>query len=1148
MDIKNVNKYLSPLKLHYKNDDILQFNNSYSTTNLGYNVFFNEILHNSRDHSINNYSIYYLTDNKKLSDYVDITKVDNNNYHLVTYIKNSGYYLSVSDITQGLQISDTPTNYFEICFENEKCYIKTFVNNTVNEEGDNIGTIYYLMLTPTGNIGITDDINNKVKFNYILDEDKLYLFNHEDSGSQNGVITLIESIFKVITGSTSYFDESQTFILTNPSNIKNNVNINTGFGVYGNKTLDIDHYKSIYDLSNNILMNSQYSYLDGDNIDVDLLVLKNQVTPRGYLSKTDLTPNLNFREYTSLFTGSNQETGNALLTLNYNYYLTDLQIKPGVNTFTTPSSLSPLPSSININDIAFEDSGAFGYVNPSLADKIYKLNDNNLIKSYAWLSCSDLDDKGIWLSRYYNPLLTNVQNIATNPAKVINNVTDIDKIFYEHNEIVKDGYIDIVSDLTINPSTTYIYKRITNREIDNFNNNNKNLILSSIKLLNTDDTYVYDEDVENDIYTLNGSRYAKVPVKDYMYNNQLSFSFCLNSVDYNKVIADQIFGNLNCYGFTFKKNVVTTPLPIITFAGGVTFGTTNDNWETINGTLGGGLSYLNHDTWSTYLYDWNRFLFSSDMDVNGNYVYNTDLSLIDILPIYDAYLKLVRVEHNDFYYVVYQQQIMRMDSNGIELLSFNFNENNIINENIVSVSYDENNLYGISNVGNIYEISYNDEDIKTITNESITAETGILLSPNSYNIVFKQDDKYFLASSTAGITEQDYRYGLFYDGEDIDNNHRHIHHIYYFNPNSVNKKINYIDNKQASIFFTAKSIQDFKILDDYVGIAYDESKLDIYNTDRDLLFRYNFNDINKKIFAFDYVSEIRDNKIKKYFIVVTVDKVYDKYGREITEITGDSEFTLRKNPYDYVSLYKLEDFNLELITKTNYRGHNLKQGETRLTNYSLIKKLHDQYNDYYIKYKLTNKYNNRINTRIINLPDFEPGDNNMVINFNGIDGNIEIYKNGKLIITDNFEIGKYISENIFDENMLIGTDSFYNIPLFKHIKQNNYFTDGLQIKYFKLYKNILTKDEVKILNMQHNKVDDIVLNIPCGERNKTETINRMFKQSVPGFKTNKFNIVVKNIDVNENDKKSLKKAINSIIPSKLPIQTNINDIIFRFTT
>lgn len=1138
---KKVNKFLNPLELQYKKDNTLQFNNLYTTTSQGYRSFFNEILKNTRDHTINNYSMYYLTDNKKLSDFINIKDdVINDNYHIVTYIKNNNLYLSISDVSLGVQLTEEPVNYFEICFNNkETCYIKTFINNVIVEAGDKIGNIYYISAN-NNEISVTDDIKNKCDFNYIINDNNLYLFVNNEKINSKGVVSVSSDLKLIISSQLSSLTNSETFIIDN--NQQKNINYNTSFGVYENRTLDIDKNKSLYDLSNNILITSQYSYLDGNNIEVDLIVLKNQITPRGYLTKTNINASQNYREYTSLFTGSNQETGNSLISLNYNYFLTDLQIKPGINTFTTPSSLSPYHSSININDIDFQSSGSFGYINPSLADKIYRINDNGLIKSYAWLSCNDLNDKGIWLSRYYNSSLTNVQNISSTPAKIVHNITDIDKIFYENNEIVSDGYIDIISDLKIEPSTTYIYKRITNREINNFNNHNTNLVMSSLKLLDTNNAIIYDNEIVDNIYTFNNERYAVLPIKNYMYNNQLSLSFYLNSTDYTKVIGDQILGNLNCYGFALKRNFVITPMPMISFTGGVSFGVVDDLWNMINGTAGE-TQYKDHDTWSSYKYEWNRFLYKGDINVTGNYIFNTDLKLIDILPTADTFLRTVRVEHTDFYYAIYANQILRMTPIGVEMVSFDYmDETTTKNEQLKYVNYDENNIYCIGDKGNIYELSIDSETLTTIKS----------FTDKPFNTTFKHDNKYYVAETLSGISEYNPKYGIFFDKltiEDEEKSGKIYHAIYHFNPDSVTSKYNYLDNNNSSRFFIAKSIQDFKIIDNYIGVIYNDSKFNIYNTDRDLLYSYDFSIDKKRPIAFDYVGEITPEGYKNYFIILTADKVFDKYGREITKLKSDNpdEETLRKNPFDYVSLYKLENFQLELINTTSYTAHNLQSNETRLTNYSLIKRLHEKYNDYYIKYKLTNKYNSKIDTRIINLPTFDNGDNHMVINFNSINGQIEIYKNAKLIASDTFETGKYVLESIFDENMLIGTNSYYNTPLFDYLQQKNYFVNNLQMKYFKLYKNTLTKDEIKILNLQYYKVDDIMLSIPCGIRNKTETINRMFKQSVPGFKTNKFNIVIKNINVNENDKIKLSDTLNKLLTNKIPVQTDINNIKFRFT-
>jgi len=82
-------------------------------------------------------------------------------------------------------------------------------------------------------------------------------------------------------------------------------------------------------------------------------------------------PDVDFREYTNIFTGNNQEGGNSKIALNYVFYNKDIIIQNGTDTFfKAPSSIYPYDK-LNINDTDFVQNGSLGGTSPFVSDKIY---------------------------------------------------------------------------------------------------------------------------------------------------------------------------------------------------------------------------------------------------------------------------------------------------------------------------------------------------------------------------------------------------------------------------------------------------------------------------------------------------------------------------------------------------------------------------------------------------------------------------------------------------------------------------------------------------------------------------------------------------------------------------------------------------------
>lgn len=190
-----------------------------------------------------------------------------------------------------------------------------------------------------------------------------------------------------------------------------------------------------------------------------------------YSLKGDAKDEINYRQYTGIFSGSDEEGGYTAPLLSYVSQNASILCKAGKSTkFVAPSDMGVFES-LNINDTTFFECGAIGGETPLLSDKVYKRLSNytSNIKDDAtgaylctWLYNPGNGDDAIWLDRYYNPLnqktdnalLIGVGDVITEQESIIN------KAVYQE-ALTKNGFFDKKSDLAIEPDAEYLYYRLS---------------------------------------------------------------------------------------------------------------------------------------------------------------------------------------------------------------------------------------------------------------------------------------------------------------------------------------------------------------------------------------------------------------------------------------------------------------------------------------------------------------------------------------------------------------------------------------------------------------------------------------------------------------------------------------------------------------
>ena len=523
-------------------------------------------LSNVYNSSINNYTSHYLTGKKVYSDFLKTFKQESPLYTITTPLIFNTLVVGAS-ACMAIESTYTPISgtgeykagvavksLSSTAFDNRVNFELEFLDNKLLRVKHNTNSKDFFL-------NYIQQTDNLTFFSYISNIDPRAITNTERNDvfryqlDTRGYITL----YKAVSGETVRVLVCNNCNLgfTSVDDLSANINssviaINYNYTLVDTKNstswisyvptklnnLIPDEGKSRYDLPSQYLLHTNYNLESPDYFKLNFITLNNYRTEKGYvstgtnfLSADKNIPDVSFRDYTSIYTGNNQEKGNKNITLNYVFYNKDLVIKPGTDTFfKTPDNMYPF-NKININDTDFVSNGSCGGPSPLVADKMYlnrryttQFNNGRYI--CTWLSAGSSDNPGIWLDRYYDD-----SNTST-------------------------PIIDLTSSLALEPNTSYKYERIG---IDDINN----IVSTSKPLLSGFNNY-YDIDnvsipYNSNSISYNGTIYNRYKVSpEVNKSGQFTVSFDLY-IDQSTDYGFQIAGNKTNTGFGVRSDTVITP-------------------------------------------------------------------------------------------------------------------------------------------------------------------------------------------------------------------------------------------------------------------------------------------------------------------------------------------------------------------------------------------------------------------------------------------------------------------------------------------------------------------------------------------------------------------------------------------------------------
>jgi hypothetical protein len=298
-----------------------------------------------------------------------------------------------------------------------------------------------------------------------------------------------------------------------------------------------------------------------------------------------------------------------------------------------------------------------------------------------------------------------------------------------------------------------------------------------------------------------------------------------------------------------------------------------------------------------------------------------------------------------------------------------------------------------------------------------------------------------------------------------------------------------------------------------------------------------------ELLKLDYVREYTNEGLSSYPIVLG--KIKNGTGNSILV---PSQMFLGKIDESTQSIYEAVFVPL---TAEYYPYGDPRRINYNLTNYEYLKNTYKTKDELTFKIVLQNVYDNRDLVRLeipISTYLFKSEKHHFAFRMDGINGTVSVFVDGKEIKTVYIQKGRYIFQDIFTDSMNVGRTYFNNnISLTEYLNQPNfYYTNNVSLKRFKIFNKALTDNQIQFEMFGGTDMQDLVVSLPCDQRNELDGIERQFKLDTTGNKSNKINLIIKNSQItNSALQNRLKDIISEKLKKVLPITTTINNIEFR---
>ena len=1164
------------LSASYAHDEFVSIDKTTNFSEGNLNLTSLTVLSALEDTTTNNYNKFFLTDftTNDLGITVTSNKSTYPKYITTTLkLRDQDKYLHCAGVNKDiLTLSATAAtidhnSIFEIILLDEsQCAIRQYDYNSTNStlkyvtvQDVNVNTTHSTLTAgtttyvvpvsvATGNTTSTTLDRDTQKYSYLFDEGtgRISFFKSLSGSGRPSSTSWILSAAKD-SGSTHTLKMSELSAATSTGTITNDTaaNDNTVFELrktaYAPSTLDLNDtwvsYVSavkdyslevnkgsvVNNLKNNKLLTTTFHNVTSNNYDVDILPLKNQLTPEGKGSKTNVFSTtedaVTHRKYNKLHTGSNQEHGMYNVFAGYNTGVKEVQFHADKLTyFHIPYTITPY-TRLSIHDAKLVEAGAVAGDRPATSDKLFikksESYTNELMPqtdntwACSWLSGNeDLNGTPVWVDRYYNPgRLTKTVALTSDIVQVVDDWSAA----VEYLSAQDFSVFDVRSNLVFEKGTAYAYHHVGQNE------SKKIIDKCSYKLLFNDiekykDKDDVDIDVTDSIYNFDNNQYGVVsqPVPDHQ--GTFDINLWIKCKDWTKPFGNQIFGNYIDTGFGILNEEVITPTFIIPKNTSVEVYNTDfvkldthtldKNIELFKKNPSTGGYYIVDNEWVLYEYNHDGVLknkvdlsskvsgttisaASMDVDSSNVYVCTTSGEAITYTEDYNANTQACVIKYN---LANQTSEVIRVSA--FQSANASTKGDALTGFQIAAPNTSSHPLFGTNPI--VVAAA-----VKTTTN-------GVSAINNNF-VIDNDGDPWFVANNYAWTYDRDLSGSAY----------------------SVVQALS-----------CGKSIVGINVdLDNNVWALYDQNNIAKLDKDRNVLFTtsltatpsaYNSRNIN-------FVYEFDNNG-------------YNGYATVFNEVSGAGNII--KIDLDTGTVNDVIDTTIS-TGKTG--GVDSLSGVKSFDGFETLRRYHrNDVNKLKFKLAVVEQFNTATtagayttHTLTYTTSGLDNANHNFHIKFNAETGEYKLYVDSLEQDSISLSATKYSFLPVFDSNVAIGTTPYLNnILLSKYTKQPAYHKAGdITLTNIKVYDNNIPYYEIKSHYRMLANIEPVNFDIAIGNRNYLDEIERTFKFKIPGRKSEQLNIDVRGTQVTDN---TLKNDLADIIVEELskitPMYTKINKV------
>ena len=888
--------------------------------------------------------------------------------------------------------------------------------------------------------------------------------------------------------------------------------------------LTVDAKKSHNDVKNNFIVAASHNDILSSGVLTNFVPLKNQLTPLNQVARGnpyDDDHDVTFRDYQKMHTGSNQEFGNDNLVLTYTANTSEYQFEPDKLTyFHIPYKPSPY-TLLNINDSALIHSGSRAGDSPLTSDKVFKKMDKDYTVVFKdeqngqWL-CSwlrkhptDPTKPPAWVDRYYNPYTkTRTEALtAENDGRVY-----VDKFTTTINLLrtSADDYFDKVSDLTFEPGGYYAYHRVGPKYMNNILGlYKKNQKVETIAYRNANSFPQTPTKVGSKTeYLLNGDRYGQT--NDLDIKGSFTLAFELHCDDWSKGIGNQILGNYTNNGIGFFNDTAVTPFILIP-------------------------------------------------DGKSVKIYNTDFILLHTIRDVDPKHVLLRGGNNN---------ILILDKDNIlHEYDTNFVQQNKTNLNVIDVSTHETDEY--LNDKTIYADTFVDVDIDN-TNLYISTYANLLTEQKYLAYNFHAENKFYSSytytapSSATSISIT--KHGIYTPKTDSRNINRvtvdnkgnlwqidstSVHGVYKTlrSNNTAQKTATSYNLTTAAVSASTSSDNPESIAcddQDNIWVLHSGNKLTKLDNDRNILFSVTLSTTPTSSTRYiDFVREYTSAGLQTYAIIVNQSSA----GANVIKVNMDG--TVRQTIALYVDPAVANPVKITTFDSTFDQWKSI-TGYNHLRKWEIKKQ-----NNISCKFSVQNLYENEVIRNTFkefelkqNVSSLKVGWHTFTFRFDAEKGRFTLFVDGKkgeeLVMNDHR--ARYSFLNLFKNPIIIGTTPHIGGDLLaERVKQKkSYFATNCKVRDLYLYDKAMTDAHVEYLSDLNNNIRTLKWNVPAGQRNFIDTVERFFKFDYPGSTSNYVDVVLENTFVTDaNVRSDIEREVRKVFETVAPAHVKLNNVEFR---